>query len=126
MGIIETKIKNAFEALKQDGDLLKFTKDIAHVGDYSVNSQTQAAIMYDAIREHCPKPLYECIYYDGENGGNYHLFDFDPNLISRKSLLIEVRSHLRHECHIDPDGIDKAMQSVYLLSINTLVKVVTE
>ncbi|KKN53857.1 hypothetical protein LCGC14_0598160 [marine sediment metagenome] len=122
MGIIETKIKNAFGQYRKDGDLLRFTKDIAHVGDYSVNSQTQAAIMYDAIREHCPKPVFECIYYDGEHG-EYHLFDFDPNLISRKSLLIEVRSRLQHEIGIELDYIDKAMESVYLLNVNTLVRI---
>lgn len=125
MGIIETKIKNAFGQYREDGDLLKFTKGIAHVGDCSVNSQTQAAIMYDAIREHCPKPLFECVYYDGENGG-YHLFDFDPNLINGECLLIEVRSRLQHECHVDPDGVDKAMKSVYLIDFNTMIKVVTE
>ena len=89
MGKIETTVKEAFEQYREDGDLLKLTKTIAHVGDYSVNSQTQAAIMYDAIRKHCPKPLYECVFYDGEHS-EYHLFDFDPNLISRESLLTET------------------------------------
>lgn len=125
MGKIETTIKEAFEQYRKDGDLLKFTKTIAHVGDYSVNSQTQAAVMYDAIREYCPATLFECVYYDGEHG-HYHLFDFDPNNISRKSLLIEVRARLQSECYIDLDGVDKAMESVYLINTNTIIKVVTE
>lgn len=123
MGIIETKIKNAFKQYREDGDLLRFTKDIAHVGDYSVNSQTQAAIMYDAIREHCPKPVFECVYYDGEHS-EYHLFDFDPNGLNNKSIQIKVRARLQRECHIDPDGVDKAMKSVYLIDTNAMMKVV--
>ncbi|KKN21076.1 hypothetical protein LCGC14_0929020 [marine sediment metagenome] len=125
MGIISEQVKQAFDNYRQDGDLQKFAMKLVCDADDSVRFGWQMGYVCDAIREHCPKPSFECVFYNGENG-NYHLFDFDPNLISRKSLLIEVRSHLRHECHIDPDGIDKAMQSVYLLSINTLVKVVTE
>ena len=124
MGIIETKIKNIFEQYREDGDFLKLAKDIAHVGDYSVHSQTTAAIMYDAIRQHCPAAQFECVYYDGEHG-EYHLFDFDPNPISRESLLIEVRSRLEHECHVDPDDVDKAIESVYLIDTNAMIKVVT-
>lgn len=124
MGIIEAKIKNAFKQYQQSGNLLGLAKDIAHVGDYSVSSRTTAAIMYDAIRKHCPKQMFECVFYDGENG-HYHLFDFDPNPISRESLLIEVRARLQSECHIDPDGVDKAMESVYLIDVNMMRKVVT-
>lgn len=123
MGIIETRIKNAFEQYQKDGNLLKFTKNVADVGDYSVNSQTQAAIMYDAIRIHCPKPVFECVYYNGEYS-TYYLFDFDPNPISKESLLIEVRARLQSECFIDPDYVDKAMQSVYLIDTNTMRKVI--
>lgn len=126
MRIIETKIKNAFDQYRKDGDLLKFTKDIAHVGDYSVNSQTQAAIMYDAIREHCPKLLYECVFYDGENGGNYHLLDFDPNQLKGDALIAAVKISLQHQCHVDPCDVDQFMNSVYLIDTNAMIKVVTE
>ncbi len=125
MGIIETKIKNIFEQYRKDGDLLKLAKDIAHVGDYSVQSQTTAGIMYDAIRTHCPSTVFECVYYDGEHG-EYHLFDFDPNPISRESLLIEVRSRLEHEIGIELAYIDKAMENVYLIDTNAMIKVVTK
>ncbi len=125
MGIIETKIKNIFEQYRKDGDLLKLAKDIAHVGDYSVGSQTTAAIMYDAIRTYCPPTDFECIYYDGEHG-EYHLFDFDPNDMSTECILEAVRSRLQHEIGVELDYIDKAMESVYLLNSNTLVKVVIE
>lgn len=123
MRIIETKIKKAFDEYRKDGHLEKLICKVADVGDHSVNCQGHADIMYDAIKEHCPKPVFECIYYDGEHG-EYHLFDFDPNLISRESLLIEVRSRLEHEIGVEPDYIDKAMESVYLLNSNSLVRIV--
>lgn len=122
MYIIETKIKAAFDEYKKDGNLLEFAKEIADVADYSVHSAGNAAIMYDAIRKYCPATLFECIYYDGENGGVYHLFDFDPNGLSQESLRIEIRARLQHELHIEPDYIDKAMESVYLMNTNTLIK----
>lgn len=125
MGRIETRIKEAFEQYKKDGKLLPLVKEIADVGDKSVNCKYHAAIMYEALRDYCPKPVFECVYYDGENG-EYHLFDFDPNSISRKSLLIEVRSRLEHEIGVELDYIDTAMKSVYLLDSNSLVKVVIE
>lgn len=123
MGRIETRIKEAFEQYSKDGQLWELIVEIADVGDRSVNCQGHAAIMYDAIKAYCPKPVFECIYYDGVFG-SYHLFDFDPNLISRESSLIEVRSRLEHEIGIEPDCIDKAMESVYLLNMNTLVRIV--
>lgn len=67
----------------------------------------------------------ECVYYNGEEDV-YHLLDFNPNEISKESLLIEVKCRLMSECHIDPDGIEQAMKSVYLLNVNTLVKVKDE
>ncbi len=124
MGIIETKIKNIFEQYRKDGDLLKLAKDIAHVGDYSVQSQTAASIMYDAIRIHCPPTVFKCIYYDGEHG-EYHLFDFDPNDMSTECILKAAKSRLQHEIGVELDYIDKAMESVYLLNSNSLVKVTT-
>ena len=122
MGIIETQVKEAFDAYKQDGDFHKFVRKIVVDADYSVRFAWQLSDVLDAIKKHCPKPVFECIYYDGEHG-EYHLFDFDPNLISRKSLLIEVRSRLQHEIDVELDYIDKAMESVYLLNTNTLVRI---
>jgi len=122
MGIIETRIKEAFNKFKQDGNLCDLAETIAHVADYSVQSARNATIMYEAIRTYCPITTFECVYYDGEHS-EYRLFDFDPNLISKESLLIEVRSRLEHEIGVELDYIDKAMESVYLMNTNTLLKV---
>jgi len=120
----EIRIKDALDRFKQDGDLQELTLAIAYIGNYSIHSQQNATLMYDKIRKYCPKPAFECVYYDGEHG-EYHLFDFDPNNVSKKSLLIEVKARLQSECYIDPDGIDKAMQNVYLIDTNMMRKVVT-
>lgn len=122
MYVIETKIKEAFEAYKKDGNLLKLVADVVYVADYSIRCQEHAMIMNDKIRQYCPTTLFECVYYDGTSG-DYHLLDFDPNDISRESLLIEIRARLTHKFHIPSDYIDKAMESVYLLNTGTLVKV---
>lgn len=125
MGIIETQIKEAFGKFKENGNLYELTRKLLVDADYSVRFAWQMSDVCDALKRQCPKQLFECVYYDGEHG-EYHLFDFDPNQISRESLLIEVRSRLEHEIGVELDYIDKAMESVYLLNSNSLVKVVTE
>lgn len=125
MGRIETRIKNAIEKFKQDTDLVELLKEVADVGDRSVNCTGHAAIMYDAIRQYCPKPLFECVFYDGENG-DYHLLDFDPNGLGRGELLMKIRAELMSEYHIeigDFNAIGKAIETVYLLNTNTLIRV---
>jgi len=126
MGIIETQIKEAFDKFKQNGNLHELTRKLLCDADYSVRFAWQMSDVLDALKRQCPKPIFECVFYDGENDGNYHLFNFDPNLISRESLLIEVRSRLEHEIGVELDYVDKAMESVYLLNSNSLVKVVAE
>lgn len=123
MGIIETRIKKAFDKYKKDSNLKELMCEVADVADRSVNCKTHAWIMYDVIKRYCPATTFECVFYDGENGGVYRLLDFDPNVISREALLIEVKNHLMHECHIDPNGVERAMESVYLLNVNMLVKI---
>lgn len=125
MGRIETRIKEAFEQYKKDGNLLELVKEIADVGDCSVNCKYHAGFMYDAIREYCPKSVFECVFYDGEHG-HYQLFDFDPNNISKESLLIEAKARLQSECFIDSDYIDKAMENIYLIDTNIMIKAVTK
>jgi len=125
MGKIETQIKDAFDKFKQDGNLYTFLRKLLCDADYSVRFAWQFSDTLDALKRQCPPSLFECVFYDGEYG-HYHLFDFDPNSISRKSLLIEVKARLQSECHIDPDGVDKAMESVYLIDTNMMRKVVTE
>jgi len=70
-----------------------------------------------------PPSTFECLYYDGENGGIYHLLDFDPNQLEGEALDAAIRICLQHQCHIELDYIDEAMESVYLMNTNTLVKV---
>lgn len=123
MGKINDQVKDAFGKFKKDGDLQKLVMKLVMDADYSVRFAHQLADVRDAIKEHCPTTLFECVYYDGENG-EYHLFDFDPNPISRESLLIEARARLEHEISVELDYIDKAMQSVYLLNSNSLVRVI--
>lgn len=122
MGIISEQVKDAFDNFKENGDLRKLVMKLVRDADYSIRYAWQFAEVRDALREHCPKPLFECVYYDGEHG-EYHFFDFDPNDISRESLLIEVRSRLQHEVGVELDYLDKAMKSVYLLNSNALVRV---
>ncbi len=124
MGIIINQVKQAVDNYRQDGDLQKFAMKIAYDTDNSVRYAWMMACVRDAIREHCPKPMFECIYYDGEHG-EYRLFDFDPNVLSKRALIAEIRSRLEHECHVDPDGVDKAMESVYLIDTNAMIRVVT-
>ena len=126
MGIIETRIKKAFDEYKENGNLKKLVVEVADVADKSVNCQGHANIMYCAIKEYCPSSIYECVFYDGENGGIYHLLDFDPNQLDREALLAAVEISLAHQCFIDPTDIKQAMESVYLLNTNTLIKVMGE
>lgn len=123
MGIINDQVKDAFDKFKENGNLPDLVMKLVCDADYSVRYAWMFAEVRDTLREHCPKPVFECVYYNGEYG-TYHLFDFDPNDISRESLLIEVKTRLQSECHIDPDYVDKAIQSVYLLNVNALVRIV--
>lgn len=122
MGRIAENIKDAFDKFKKNGNLHELTRKLITDADYSVRYAWQMSDVLDALKEQCPPSVFECVYYDGEHG-EYHLFDFDPNPISRESLLIEVRSRLKHEIGVELDYIDKAMESVYLINTNTMVKV---
>lgn len=124
MGKINDQVKIAFDAYKQNGNLLQLVRKLVFDADYSVRYAWQLADVRDAINEHCPASIFECVFYDGENG-EYHLFDFDPNGLSDESIQIEVRSRLQHEYHIDPHDVDRFMDSVYLINTETMRKVVT-
>lgn len=119
---IETRIKNAFDRYQENGNLKELAVEVADVADYSVHSRGNAVIMYDAISTYCPLTAFECVFYDGETGV-YHLLDFDPNGLDREALLTQIYAHLRLECFIDQVDRKKAMENVYLLNVNTLVKV---
>lgn len=66
----------------------------------------------NALKKYCLPSIFECVYYDGEHG-EYRLFDFNPNGLSNESIRIEVRSRLEYEIGVEPDYIDKAMESVF-------------
>jgi hypothetical protein len=123
MGKIETQIKDAFNQFRKDGNFHAFLRKLLCDADYSVRFAWQFSETLDALKRQCPRPVFECMFYDDEHG-HYHLFDFNPNNINRESILIEVRARLQSECYIDPDGIDKAMESVYLIDTNMIRKVV--
>lgn len=122
IGRIETQIKDAFDKFKQDGNFHVFLRKLLCDADYSVRFAWQFSETLGALKKQCPKSLFECVFYDGEHG-QYHLFDFDPNPISHESLLIEIKARLQSDCHIDPDGIDKAMDNVYLIDTNMMRKI---
>ena len=122
MGIIETRIKETFDEYRKSNHLNKLVHEIVNIADYSVHSRDNAEIMYAAIKKYCPIPVYECVYYDGE-AGVYRLLDFNPNGLDRETLLLKIESHLVQDCYINSDEVDKAMENVYLLNINTLKKV---
>ena len=75
---------------------------------------------YDAIREHFLQPIFECLYYDGENG-EYRLLDFNPNKLSKEKLKSEIKQCLL-SFGIEPEYLDKAIESVYLIDTNNLIK----
>lgn len=123
MGIINDQVKDAFDKFKENGKLSDLVMKLVMDADYSVRYAWQIAEVRDALREHCPPSVFECVYYDGEHG-QYHLFDFDPNQLEGEALKAAVEISLQSECHIDLDYVDKAMQSVYLLNSNSLVRIV--
>ena len=125
MGIINDQVKHAFDNFKKDGDLQKFVMKLVYDANSSVRYAWQFAEVQDALRKHCPKPVFECVYYDGEHG-EYRLFDFDPNGLSSESIQIKVRGHLQRKIGVELDYIDKAMESVYLIDTNAMIKVVTK
>jgi len=122
MGKIESQIKLAFDKFKKDGNLYELIRKLIDDADFSVRFGWQMSAVFDALKKHCPASVFECVYYDGENG-EYHLFDFDPNIISKKSLLVEIKSRLQHEIGVEFNYLDKAMEDVYLINTNTMVKV---
>lgn len=124
MNKIETQIKDAFNQFRKDGNLHAFLRKLLYDADYSVRFAWQFSETLDALKRQCPPPIFECVFYDGENG-EYHLLDFDPNLpMSKKSFRAKVENCLQNQCHIDPDDVDKAMESVYLIDTNMMRKVV--
>lgn len=76
---------------------------------------------YENEKNHL-SPVFECVFYDGEEGV-YRLLDFDPNQLDKGALRASIEISLAHECFIDPDDIKQAMENVYLLDTNALVKV---
>lgn len=122
MGRIEEQVKNAFNKFKENSNLYEFVRKLIVDADYSVRFAWQLSEVLDAIKKYCPQTLFECVFYDGENGV-YHLLDFDPNGLSDKQLKEKIRNSLQHQCHIDPSDVDRFMDSVYLINTNIMVKV---
>jgi len=123
MGIMENQVKDAFDKFKKDGNLYEFARKLIVDADYSIRFEWMLSDTLDALKKHCPPSTFECVFYDGENGGIYHLLDFDPNGLSKKQLNKKIQSSLQYQCHIDPCDVDRFMDNVYLINTNTMMKV---
>lgn len=51
MGMIECRVRNAFENFEEDGDIFKFAIEMAHIGDYSVRSMTHWYCLTAAVNK---------------------------------------------------------------------------
>lgn len=48
-GIIEGKVRAAFEKYEKDGDIFDFAIQMAHIGDYSIRSMSQWYALTTAV-----------------------------------------------------------------------------
>ena len=85
MSVIKNNVKKAFGQYRKDGNLRKFAWKLICDADYSVRYAWQMSDTLDAVKEFIPQPLFECLWYDGENGV-YHLLDFNPNGLKPKAI----------------------------------------
>ena len=64
----------------------------------------------------------ECLFYNGEIG-HYEVLEFDPKGLSKEQILEQVLKCLDDK-GIFKEGIDKALETVYLLEVKHLKKVI--
>lgn len=64
----------------------------------------------------------ECLFYNGETGC-YELLDFDPRGLT-KNLLVEKAKKCLENKGICREDIGKALETVYLLEVKHLKKIV--
>jgi hypothetical protein len=63
----------------------------------------------------------ECLWYNGEMG-QYELLDFDPNGLTKQQIIEKAKQELRKKYSFTDDDIHRAMESLYLLDIDSLDK----
>ena len=64
----------------------------------------------------------ECLWYNGELSC-YELLDFDPNGLSKEELIEEAKSKLIMK-GFDYKDLDKALETLYLLDVDNLERVI--
>ena len=66
----------------------------------------------------------ECLWYDGVQGC-YHLLDFDPNGLKIRQI-VQIAKKLLEDCFgLYGEDLEKAMETVYLLDVDSLRRVKT-
>ena len=64
----------------------------------------------------------ECLWYDGFRGC-YHLLDFDPNGLSDRQIIEDAEKQLEDCFGLYGADLEKAMQTVYLIDVDSLERV---
>ena len=64
----------------------------------------------------------ECLWYDGVRGC-YHLLDFDPNGLRDWQIIKNVTKQLEDCFGLYGEDLEKAMETVYLMDVESLEKV---
>lgn len=63
----------------------------------------------------------ECLWYNGEMG-QYELLDFDPNGLTRQQIIKKAKEELKKRYGFTREDLNRAIESLYLLDINSLDK----
>jgi len=66
----------------------------------------------------------ECLWYDGVQGC-YHLLDFDPNGLKIRQIVQNAKKLLEDCFGLYGEDLEKAMETVYLLDVDSLRRVKT-
>ena len=64
----------------------------------------------------------ECLWYDGDQGC-YHLLDFDPDGLQDWQVIEEAKKQLEDCFGLYGADLDKAVETVYLIDVDSLEKV---
>lgn len=67
--------------------------------------------------------IKECIWYNGEFS-QYELLDFDPNGLSKKAVASAAWEMLKKRYIFGVEDKKKVMETLYLLDVSTLERVV--
>lgn len=65
----------------------------------------------------------ECLWYNGEVGC-YELMEFDPNGLKKKEVIDKAAKILKRQYGFDNEAMQKALETLYLINIKHLIKVI--